>query len=109
MPNALQNFDWVALMAMPYMENASHPMKWLEELVAKTTSNPNSKNKIVYELQARDWKTGKPISDKELNDWMKILRIKGAINFGYYPDDPMANQPNVDIIKRELSTKANVQ
>jgi biofilm PGA synthesis lipoprotein PgaB len=37
--------------------------------------------------------------------WMRELRIQGALNFGYYPDNPFTNQPDLEMIKRELSTK----
>lgn len=107
-PNGIANFDWVALMAMPYMEKASNPTKWISELVNKTESYPGAKQKVIYELQAKNWKTNKAIPNKELSGWMRMLRVKGALNFGYYPDDPFTNQPNIDIIKRELSTKSEV-
>ena len=108
-PNGLANFDWVAIMAMPYLEKASNPQDWLNELVAKVQAIPGANKKTVFELQARDWAGNKPISNQEIMGWMRQLRIHGAQNFGYYPDDPYANQPDVDLIKRELSTQTLIQ
>jgi len=105
MPDALANFDWVALMAMPYMENATYPQQWLDTLVKKVQDIPGANQKTVFELQAKNWKNNTNISNKELMSWMRELRIQGALNFGYYPDNPFTNQPDLEMIKRELSTK----
>ena len=108
-PNGLDNFNWVALMAMPYMENASNPTQWLNNLVAKTQIYPKASKKLLYEFQAKDWKTGKPIPTKELSSWMRSMRIKGIFNFGYYPDDQFTNHPNIEVLKQELSAKSVLQ
>lgn len=109
LPNGLEHFNWVALMAMPYMENASNPSQWLSNLVDKTQSLPKAKKKLVYEFQAKDWKTDKPIPTKELSSWMRAMRLRGIYNFGYYPDDQFTNNPKMEILKQELSTKAALQ
>ena len=108
-PNGLQNYNWVALMAMPYMENAKNPSQWISNLVDKTQIYPNAREKLLYEFQAKDWKTGKPIPTKELSSWMRAMRIRGILNFGYYPDDQFKNQPDIEILKREISAKAALQ
>ena len=108
-PNGLQNYNWVALMAMPYMEKAKNPSQWLNKLIDVTQSYPMASEKIIYELQAKDWRTNKPIPTKELSSWMRNMRIKGVHNFGYYPDDQFTNSPDIEILKRELSAKAALQ
>jgi biofilm PGA synthesis lipoprotein PgaB len=107
--NGLDHFDWVALMAMPYMEKAANPTKWLNNLVEKTQIYPKASKKLVYEFQAKDWNTGKPIPTKELIGWMRSMRIKGIFNYGYYPDDQFTNHPNIELLKQELSTKSALQ
>ena len=107
--NGLDHFNWVALMAMPYMENASNPTEWLNNLVDKTQVYPKASKKLVYEFQAKDWNTGKPIPTKELAGWMRTMRIKGIFNYGYYPDNQFTNQPNMELLKQELSTKSALQ
>jgi biofilm PGA synthesis lipoprotein PgaB len=109
MANGLEHFNWVALMAMPYMENASNPTEWLNNLVDKTQGYPKASKKLVYEFQAKDWNTGKPIPTKELAGWMRAMRIKGIFNYGYYPDNQFTNQPNMELLKQELSTKSALQ
>ena len=96
-------------MAMPYMEKAKHPAEWLNKLVDTTQAHPLAKQKLLYELQAKDWRTDKPIPTKELSSWMRSMRIKGIYNFGYYPDDQFTNTPNIEILRRELSAKAALQ
>jgi poly-beta-1,6-N-acetyl-D-glucosamine N-deacetylase len=108
-PNGLEHFNWVALMAMPYMEKAANPTEWLNNLVDKTQIYPKASKKLVYEFQAKDWNTGKPIPTKELSGWMRSMRIKGVFNFGYYPDDQFTNHPNMDVLKQELSAKSQLQ
>ena len=108
-PNGLQNYDWVALMAMPYMEKAKNPRQWLSNLIDVTQAFPNAKKKILYELQAKDWRTDKPIPTNELSSWMRNMRVKGILNFGYYPDDQFTNSPNIELLKRELSAKSALQ
>lgn len=107
--NGLDYFDWVVLMATPYMENAANPAKWLNNLVEKTRIYPKASKKIVYEFQAKDWNTGKPIPTKELIGWMRSMRVKGIFNYGYYPDDQFTNHPNIELLKQELSTKSALQ
>jgi len=108
-PNGLQNYDWVALMAMPYMEKAKNPRQWLSNLIDITQAFPEAKKKILYELQAKDWRTDKAIPTNELSSWMRNMRIKGILNFGYYPDDQFTNSPNIELLKRELSAKSALQ
>jgi biofilm PGA synthesis lipoprotein PgaB len=107
--NGLDHFDWVALMAMPYMEKAANPTEWLNNLVEKTQIYPKASKKLVYEFQAKDWNTGKTIPTKELIGWMRSMRIKGIFNYGYYPDDQFTNHPNIKLLKEELSTKSALQ
>ena len=105
-PNGLQNYNWVALMAMPYMEKAKNPSHWLNNLIDVTQTLPQASDKLLYELQAKDWRTNKPIPTQELSSWMRSMRIKGIHNFGYYPDDQFKNSPDIEVLKRELSAKA---
>ena len=107
--DGLEHFDWVAIMAMPYMEKAKNPKKWLESLVDRVQTIPGADRKVIFELQAKDWNRDVYIPNREMNSWMKMLRVKGALNFGYYPDDPFANHPDVNVIKRELSRKDFVE
>lgn len=109
MSNALAHFDWVALEAMPYMEKAPHPQEWLNTLVEKVQAIPGANQKTIFELQAKNWNNNTNISNQEIMGWMRELRIQGAVNFGYYPDNPFINHPDLELIKRELSTQSDLQ
>ena len=108
LPRFLANYDFTAVMAMPYMEGASDPEGWLRTLFEKIHSIPGALDKTVFELQSRDWKTNQAIPADTLAAQMRSLHLQGARNFGYYPDDFQANVPNEDIIKPEISVETNV-
>ena len=104
----LANYDFTAVMAMPYMEGASDPDKWLKELLEKVKAIPGALEKTVFELQSRDWKTNQAIPAETLAAQLRWLHLQGARNVGYYPDDFRANIPNEEIIKPEISIETNV-
>jgi biofilm PGA synthesis lipoprotein PgaB len=57
LPNFLASYDYTAIMAMPYMEEAADPAAWLNQLIDKVKQAPNALRSTVFELQSRDWKT----------------------------------------------------
>ncbi|MCC8380146.1 poly-beta-1,6-N-acetyl-D-glucosamine N-deacetylase PgaB [Xenorhabdus sp. PB30.3] len=106
----LAHYDWVAPMAMPLMENIplSKSNQWLSRLVKAVGQRPDALSKTVFELQAVDWR--KPsdkrmISGEQLAEWMRQLQLNGAQNFGYYPDDFINNQPEMNSIRPVLSSE----
>ena len=109
LPEMAKHYDYVAVMAMPYMEH-EQPIStktaaaWLTQLAqtAKQQANPN---KMVFELQATNWHTQKPIATAELLNWMAILKKNGIQNMGYYPDDFVNNHPNLQQLKPVFSLK----
>jgi len=106
--DALQAYDYVALMAMPYLE-AQHgrSTKWLERLVAKVGAHPGGLAKTVFELQGVDWaRSNRPISDATLVEQIQTLRRAGARGFGYYPDDFLKGRPSLDALRSVLSLKS---
>jgi poly-beta-1,6-N-acetyl-D-glucosamine N-deacetylase len=99
----LARYDYTAVMAMPYMENASQPLPWLKNLVMEVAKQPNALQKTVFELQSFDWRTSKKVDSQMLVKQMKLLQLQGALNFGYYPDDFMNDSPSFDVIKPYFS------
>lgn len=97
-PRFLENYDYTAIMAMPYMEDAQNPSEWLQNLVAKVKEIPGALEKTIFELQSKNWKTGEPVPSQELAEQIRLVHSLGARNFGYYPDDFIRNQPEFDII-----------
>lgn len=90
----LKNYDYTAIMAMPYMENAEDPKVWMDHLVAEVKKRPEGLRKSLFELQTLDWRDQTQVDTEELVEWMQNLQVHKAINFGYYPDDFHKNQPN---------------
>jgi biofilm PGA synthesis lipoprotein PgaB len=52
--NSLVNYDFTAVMAMPYMENAVDSSAFYRELVDKIKNRPGAIDKVVIELQTVD-------------------------------------------------------
>jgi biofilm PGA synthesis lipoprotein PgaB len=107
LPGALANYDFVVVRATPYTDGADNPSQWMGELLGKVKAAPGALRKTVFQLDSRDWKTGKPIPAKKLAAQLRQLHLNGALNFGYYPDDFRANQPDESIIKAVISTESH--
>ncbi|MBN2418261.1 MAG: poly-beta-1,6-N-acetyl-D-glucosamine N-deacetylase PgaB, partial [Deltaproteobacteria bacterium] len=104
LPAFLDHYDYVCLMAMPYMEKADKPRKWLDNLVRVVKKHENGLKKTVFILQTRDWqKKNHPISGNEIASIMRRLQRQGALNFGYYPDDFLGNHPHADTLHPAFS------
>ena len=99
-----EHYDYVAVMAMPYMENAKDPKQWLNTFIDKVAQqHPEALKKTVFELQSVDWRNQTKIPKHELRYQMELLQRKKALNFGYYPDDFHVDQPPLSIIKEMMS------
>lgn len=106
--NSLVNYDFTAVMAMPYMENAADPIAFYRELVERIKNRPGAIDKVVIELQTVDWRgTTKPIDSQEIADTITQLYAMGVQHVGYYPELLFDNHPNAALIRKALSTKAN--
>lgn len=106
-PLFLKRYDYVALMAMPQMENAAVPRTWLKELFVKASHTPGAIKRTIFELQSVDWRTGKKISSDELVEHMEFLKKHQVMNFGYYPDDFGNNHPDLDTIRKGISLQTH--
>lgn len=106
MPMFLEHYDYTALMAMPYMDGASNPEKWLEDIVRAVAGYKDGLRKSVFELQSVNWENGKHLPSSLLTRQMQLLQRHGALNFGYYPDDFVEEHPRVEEIKKGLSLES---
>ncbi|WP_018917269.1 poly-beta-1,6-N-acetyl-D-glucosamine N-deacetylase PgaB [Vreelandella zhanjiangensis] len=100
--NFASGYDFVAVMAMPYMEEAENPDEWLRELARRSLAQVSSKQ-LVFELQTQDWRTQTPVSSEELARWVRLLREEGIQHIGYYPDDFLQNHPNLSVLRPAFS------
>ena len=104
-------YDWTAPMAMPFMENVpkGHENAWLDSMVDAVARRPGALGKTVFELQSRDWRAspgqpeGAPVDTAVLAGWMQRLQRRGALSFGYYPDDFSQDQPRLQGIRPAIS------
>ncbi|WP_237668782.1 poly-beta-1,6-N-acetyl-D-glucosamine N-deacetylase PgaB [Vibrio sp. V39_P1S14PM300] len=103
-----QAYDYTAVMAMPYMEQAEQPMAWLRN-IAKVSLQSVPADKLVFELQARNWRTGKPLSSEELAQQMKIIAQEGIQHYGYYPDDFITAQPDLKVLRPVFSNSGKME
>lgn len=95
LPAFLSNYNIVAVMAMPELEKAGRPKKWLANLVRSVNAVPRGNAKTVFELQSVDWRTGKPIPARRFAGQMRLVQNKGALHLAYYPDDFKKNNPAI--------------
>ena len=101
-PVFLQHYDYVAIEAMPFMEEAENPTQWLTELVQKTAQYPDGLKKMVFELQTVDWAKQEKIPTKTFVGQLELLKKLGAIHIGYYPDDVFTNQPDIKAVEKHF-------
>ncbi len=99
----LENYDYTAIMAMPYMENADNDKKWLQRLVDRVSVIPGALDKTVFELQSVDWRDNRPVDSSTLFEQMRLLKNNGVHHFGYYPDDFILDHPDINIIRPAIS------
>lgn len=102
---SLAAYDYVALMAMPRMEREDDAQAWLARLARRVAGTPRGLDGTVFELQARDWRTGKPVADDELARQWELLHRMGVRHLGYYPDDFLHNQPSLEVVRRAISVR----
>lgn len=104
----LHAYDWTAPMAMPLMEGVglAQADAWLDALVDAVAQRPEALDRVVFELQARDWRgRDQPYLDAQiLAQWMHRLQLRGARNYGYYPDNFLRNEPALGTIRPALSS-----
>lgn len=93
--NSLANYDYTAIMAMPYMEKAPDPKTFYRELVDRINDRPGAMSKVIFELQTVDWAhDSRPIPTEEIAATIRSLYEMGVEHVGYYPDEVFNGHPN---------------
>lgn len=103
LPDFVASYDFVALMAMPYMEGSDAPMDWLERLLERVAATPQALDKTIFELQSRNWRDGRDIPTAVLVEQMERLLHQGARHIGYYPEDFIRGHPVLPSFQRGIS------
>ncbi|MFH1282654.1 MAG: poly-beta-1,6-N-acetyl-D-glucosamine N-deacetylase PgaB [bacterium] len=103
--DSLKAYDYVMIMAYPYMEGVRSPKKWLEKLITLAKTYPEGIQKTIFKIQAYDWKQKRWIDSQELHKWLRTLVAAGASHVGYYPDNYIDNKPDMNTIRLMISTE----
>lgn len=103
LPEFLSAYDHTALMAMPYMENVPDVFAFYRSLCERASNCPDGLRKVVFELQTKDWKTGKPLTNDTLLSHFFFLKSLGAQNAAWYPDDFIQGHPDPDAMRIVLN------
>lgn len=96
-------YDHTALMAMPRFEEAEDHEAFYSALVAAVAREPRGFERTLFELQTVDWRSGEPIPALELRDTMRWLQSRGVRHLGYYPDDFILGDPELDTLRQGIS------
>ena len=104
---SLKNYDFTAIMAMPYMEQVPDKDKFYKDLVNNVKKYPNGLKKTVFELQAVNWRTNEKVPTTEISDTIKSLYQQGAMHVGYYPDDPIEGHPDTTQMRQVFDLKSS--
>ena len=102
----LTHYDYVAIEAMPFMEEAENPSYWLTELVTTAAKQPQGLKKTVFELQSVNWKTHEKIPMPVFIEHLELLKKLGAHHIGYYPDNVFQDQPRLTDLQQYFSLPA---
>lgn len=103
----LKTYDYTAIMAMPYMEQAKNPTQWLLKLTQRAAIHDPTFDKTLFELQSVDWRTKKPVSNDTLAHQFHLLMKLGVKHLGYYPDNFLEEHPNLHTVRSNISLKTS--
>lgn len=103
LPDYLAAYDHVALMAMPQLEGAADPRRFLAALVDAVARAPLGLKKTIFELQTVDWRTEAPLDSHELERTLRALQAAGVRHLAYYPDDFVNDHPARAPLRRGIS------
>ena len=104
---ALRDYDFTAVMAMPYMEQARHPDRFLVDLVAQVRRQPHGLERTLFEIQSTDWNTHNDLSSEEIADQLRQLYRLGVHHTGYYPDNLHRGTPDPDVLRPVFQSKSS--
>lgn len=104
---SIKYYDYTAIMAMPYMEQAADHKNFYDRLIKRTKEQQCGLERTVMELQSVDWrKNNQPIPPKEMADTMRYLYDAGIHHIAYYPDNVYTNNPVPEQMEQSFGEKA---
>ena len=67
--------------------------------------HPDGIKKTILKLQTYDWQKEQWINSDTVLKWMRKLEALGVWHLAYYPDDVFENEPDLEKVRLEMSTK----
>ncbi len=103
LPVFLKHYDFVAVEAMPAMEEAADADAWMKRLVATVAATPGAMDKTVFELQSVDWRSKHAVTAGTFSHQLALLKAAGVEHIGYYPDDGYTNTPQLAMLQQSFA------
>ncbi|PHM16975.1 MAG: poly-beta-1,6-N-acetyl-D-glucosamine N-deacetylase PgaB [Sulfuricurvum sp. PD_MW2] len=104
---SIKHYDYTAIMAMPYMEEAENHQKFYDDIVKNIKLEECGMDRTVMELQTVNWrKNNEPLPAKELEHTINHLYSLGVHHIAYYPDTIYTNTPDANMIQKVFSSKS---
>ncbi|NNH15612.1 poly-beta-1,6-N-acetyl-D-glucosamine N-deacetylase PgaB [Acinetobacter sp. ANC 4282] len=104
MPSTYQYYDYNAIMAMPYMEEADDHQQFYLDLIHQSKKYDPKLDRTIFELQAVNWKNNQKLSTQEIIETIQFLEKHGVKHIGYYPDDFVNEHPQPSRLKSAFLT-----
>ena len=102
MPSTYRYYDYNAIMAMPYMEQAKNHKKVYVDLIQHAKKYDPHLDRTIFELQAVNWRNQQKISTTELQSTLQLLAQHGVKHMGYYPDDFVTQHPQAKAMRKSF-------
>jgi len=102
----LGHYDFVTVMAMPYLENIDNPgeaKRYYHELAERALAHGNGASRTIFQLQTMDWRNKRQVPSLELKNTFRLLQSLGIRNLAYYPDDFLKNHPDQAELRQGIS------
>ncbi|MFH7764824.1 poly-beta-1,6-N-acetyl-D-glucosamine N-deacetylase PgaB [Acinetobacter sp. BSP-28] len=104
---SINRYDFTAIMAMPYMEQATDSDAFYRDIVNRVKQYPNGMKKTVFELQSVNWRTNQRVPSDEMAKTIESLYTQGVIHEAYYPDDPIQDYPDTHVLRKAFDLKSS--
>ncbi len=103
---SLRYYDYTAIMAMPYMEEAPDAKAFFDQMIRRIKTDECGLEKTVVELQSVNWRQhDEPLSTEEFTGTIRYLYQEGINHIAYYPDNVFKNNPNAEATRTVLEEK----
>ncbi|MGX5699823.1 poly-beta-1,6-N-acetyl-D-glucosamine N-deacetylase PgaB [Acinetobacter kookii] len=104
---SINRYDFTAIMAMPYMEQAADNDAFYRDIVKRVKQYPNGMKKTVFELQSVNWRTNQRVPSDEMAKTIESLYTQGVMHEAYYPDDPIQDYPDTHVLRKAFDLKSS--